>query len=124
MRGTVGEPAGEPAQPHREPLGDAFDDPEERDGRSERDRQEERHDRVRELAREVVRERHPAQRANVLRKGAAGGADAIASQRYSASISPAKCFSQTRRFSFSVGVISPSSALKSRLRIVKRLICS
>ena len=37
---------------------------------------------------------------------------------------PAKCSSITRRFSFSVGVISPSSAEKSRGRIAKRLICS
>ena len=36
----------------------------------------------------------------------------------------AKCASQTRRFSFSVGVISPSSAEKSRGRSAKRLMCS
>ena len=40
------------------------------------------------------------------------------------SISSAKCSCTTRRLSFSVGVISPSSGEKSRGRIANRLICS
>ena len=50
-------------------------------------------------------------------------ADPLARRR-ARSISSAKCSCTTRRLSFSVGVISPSSIEKSRGRITKRLICS
>src|SRR3972149_1441818 len=42
---TVGEPAGGAAQPARHAFGDALDDPEDGDGRPERDGPEERDDR-------------------------------------------------------------------------------
>src|SRR5262249_35366240 len=51
------------------------------DRRSQRHRQEERHDGVRELAREVVRERDPGERAHVLGERAPRGGHAAPASR-------------------------------------------
>src|SRR6266545_806258 len=66
--GAVGEPARGAAKADGDALRDPLDDAEHRRGRAERLREEQRHDRIHELAREVVRERDPGERAHVLRE--------------------------------------------------------
>ena len=69
---TVREPSGEPAQADGDPLRHALDHADRRNRRSERHREKQRHNRVGELAGGVVRERDPAQRADVARQRQTG----------------------------------------------------
>jgi hypothetical protein len=68
LAGPVGEEARQAAEADGDALGDAFDDPDDRVRGAERRAQEQRDDRVGELARDVVRKRDPAERADVLRQ--------------------------------------------------------
>jgi len=68
LAGSVGQQSSDPEKPHGDALRDALDDPDDRVRGAERRAQEQRDDRVGELARDVVRERDPAERADVRRK--------------------------------------------------------
>jgi hypothetical protein len=75
LSGPVREPPGDASKADRDSFGDALDDADDGEGRAEDGAQEERNDRVCQLAREVVRERDPAEGANVLRQSPARRAE-------------------------------------------------